>query len=671
MSALPSHVKLAALLVAGLPLAACSLFSGNPNEPLQVLLRGNSSAELAKLVADSGGTLTHELHIIDAVGARMTRHQLTRALDSGLVTYHVDDLARLDDPGDPPESNGEECEVRGQIEFTVNDDHILWPLYNKRDQPATWEKLDIHWPARFGRLERVDLDDAALAPALLRTQQDNRISIEFPSGQRPVVAERSTLALRFTQQNLQALTPLQREFHIEASFEGGCTDKMVPAYVNNHEDYYYNTVAGVNLLHRQGITGAGVTVAVIDSGLWEHPALALNTRGQARILARYDATTNTTGSAVLDESGHGTHMSSIIAHSGPTLADGEPTGWYRGVAPDANLVAVKVLDREGRAHFLDIARAIQWVIDHREQYAIRVLNISLGQVPRWPYWEDFINQTVLRAWAAGIVVVAAAGNDGPEMLTIDSPGNLPYAITVGAVTDSWTPDTRDDDYIPDFSSRGPTPAGHVKPDVVALGGHMTGLMHPESGMAEEDPENFLASGEFVSTGTSQATAMVSGIIALLLQLEPELSPDDIKCKLITSAEPAINADGRLAYSPFTQGYGYVTAPRTVTLGQTGCGNADMDISAELDGSDYYYGPTIWDKNGGTSLPDLDRLVAREPAAKGESDTRKWGVKEHIERLGSDELERYQREDLPINWLQIYLEEKAAIEALHQAPANNP
>ena len=146
----------------------------------------------------------------------------------------------------------------------------------------------------------------------------------------------------------------------------------------------------------------------------------------------------------------------------------------------------------------------------------------------------------MKAWESGIAVVAAAGNEGPGVETIGSPGNIPYIITVGAVTDSWTPNTRDDDYIPDFSSRGPTPSGHVKPDIVALGGHMTGLIRPESAMALEQPEDMLRTGEFVLTGSSQASALVSGILALLLQLEPSLTPDDIKCKLITSAEPAIN-----------------------------------------------------------------------------------------------------------------------------------
>jgi hypothetical protein len=334
------------------------------------------------------------------------------------------------------------------------------------------------------------------------------------------------------------------------------------------------------------------------------------------------------------------------------------------------LVAVKVLDRKGFAHVLEIVRAIQWVVDNREKYNIRVLNLSFSQTPRWPYWEDPVAQASMRAWAAGIAVVAAAGNDGPEEETIGSPGNAPYLITVGAVTDSWTPDTRDDDYIPDFSSRGPTPSGYIKPDVVALGGHMTGLIHPDSDLAKEQPEDILRTGEFVSTGSSQASAMVSGILALLIQLEPDLTPDDLKCKLITSAEPAINKDGKLAYSPFQQGFGYVTATRAVTLGEKGCGNLDFDLQADLSGEQHPYGPAIIDEDGGATLPGLDEMLSSTPSEKGMSKTRKWGVKDHIERLEKEPAVHAESSQIELDWLALYLQERAIIHKLSRQPPDD-
>ncbi len=452
---------------------------------------------------------------------------------------------------------------------------------------------------------------------------------------------------------------------------GGCSTDLVPGYENNHEDFYYNTVAGVDALHLQGITGKGVTVAVVDSGLWEHEALMKDTKGRNRVVARYDALTDTVGNEVVDESGHGTHMASIVANSAQTTQNGRPTGAFKGVAPDASLVAVKVLDREGLAHVLEIVRAIQWVVDHREKYNIRVLNLSFAQTPRWPYWEDPVAQAAMRAWADGIAVVAAAGNEGPDPGTVGSPGNVPYIITVGAVTDSWTPNTRDDDYLPDFSSRGPTQEGHIKPDIVALGGHMTGLIRPESALALEQPEDMLRTGEFVLTGSSQASALVSGLLALLLQLEPDLTPDDLKCKLVTSAEPAINRDGKLAYSPFEQGYGLVTATRAVTLGQKGCGNPDLELGADMENKKHFYGPAIVGEDGGPSLPGLKEMVSAQPSENGLSENRKWGVKDHIERQNMQSSELLPPKEFPFNWQELYLLERSAIEALSKGASAEP
>jgi subtilisin family serine protease len=504
-----------------------------------------------------------------------------------------------------------------------------------------------------------------VAPALYRDEAARSLKIEFPPASRPVVTESADLKINFQVPPSGHTDPplRQSDFTLKANFNGDCSTDLVPGYENNHGDFYYNHVGGVNVLHRQGITGKGVTVAVVDSGLWEHKALMTDTSGRNRVVARYDALTNVVDREVVDESGHGTHMTSIIAHSGETTSDGRPTGTFKGVAPDVSLVAVKVLDREGFAHVLEIVRAIQWVVDNREKYDIRVLNLSFAQKPRWPYWEDPVNQAAMRAWAAGIAVVAAAGNDGPDPETIGSPGNLPYLITVGAVTDSWTPDTRDDDYIPDFSSRGPTPSGHVKPDIVALGGHMTGLIHPESAIAVEQPEDILQTGEFVSTGSSQASAFVTGILALLLQLEPDLSPDDLKCKLISSAEPAINRNGKLAYSPFQQGYGYVTAARAVTLGQRGCGNLDFDLQAELENAQHFYGPAVVDDDGGPTLPGLQSILSSVPSRKGMSKIRKWGVKDHIERLDGDSNDESSLGSPVVDWMALYLKERAVIENL--------
>jgi hypothetical protein len=154
----------------------------------------------------------------------------------------------------------------------------------------------------------------------------------------------------------------------------------------------------------------------------------------------------------------------------------------------------------------------------------------------------------------------------------------------------------------------------------------------------------------------------------LIQLEPDLTPDDLKCKLISSAEPAINRNGKLAYSPFQQGYGYVTATRAVTLGQRGCGNLDFDLQAELENAQHFYGPALVADDGSPTLPGLQSILSSVPSNKGMSKTRKWGVKDHIERLNGEFSDKSTSSTPPVDWMGLYLKEKASIERLtHQIP----
>ncbi len=635
------------------------------------MLQGNSAEEMRELVTANGGLVTHDLPIINAVGARVTRPSLEKILESPLVERYLDDLSISDQPAPAPDATEESCDVGGALELEISSASINWKLYNKKAQPAKLSRLDISWPAALGSLTGLKLGKHPLTlPEEAADQRSHTLELEFNKDNYPELVAITELRASFSTPHQQdgEVLPRQRDFSLKAKFVGDCAAELIPGYIDNHENTYYPSVVGADALHIHGITGRGVTVAMIDSGLWEHEALVTDTRGENRLLARYDAITDTRGKEVFDESGHGTHMTSVLAHNGPVTRNQTPTGSFKGVAPDVNIVAVKAFNVAGQGDFLDIVRAIQYVVEHREIYGIRVLNLSFAARPRWRYWLDPINQAIMRAWASGITVVAAAGNEGPDPMTIGSPGNLPYVITVGAVTDSWTLDTRSDDYIPDFSSRGPTPDAHIKPDLVAPGGHMTGLTRPGSTLTREHPEYFLSTGEYVMTGSSQASALVSGIAALLLQLEPDLSPDDIKCKLTSSAELAINRDGLLAYSPFQQGSGYVSATRAVTLGQRGCGNDGLDIQKDISGTEHFQGPAIVEEDGSTSLPGLADMLSLEKPEKGLSNSRRWGAKSHIEH--PDYLwggEEDKKADSPFDWENVYLQEKARIESLADQP----
>ena len=642
-------------------------------DKLHVMLQGGSAPDLRDLVEQHGGTTTHELPIIDAIGAMLEPDQLQQVLASPLVIRHIDDLLVTEHEEKPPGTEPKTCDVGGALELDFNATSISWPLYNKHPGPANLKTLELAWPETLGRVSDIRLGQNTVDPELIGDTTPGKLMLDLGQQRTIAVNGRADLLIAFeSPQNSSLGQPLrQSDFSITATFDGDCSTRLMPAYRDNHENFYYATVAGADALHRHGITGRGVTVAVLDSGLWEHESLANNTTGESRILARYDAITNIAGREAYDESGHGTHMTSVIAHNGPTLIEGKPSGTFKGIAPDVDLVVIKAFDVEGQGDLLDIVRGIQWAVDNREKYNIRILNLSFAARPRWDYWQDPINQAVMRAWASGITVVAAAGNEGPGDMTIGSPGNLPYIITVGAITDSWTIDSRDDDYIPDFSSRGPTPNAHIKPDIVAPGGHITGVTRPGSTLTRENPEYILRSGEFVMTGSSQASALVSGIVALLLQLEPELSPDDVKCKLTSSAEPAINRDGLLAYSPFQQGHGLISATRAVTLGKKGCGNSDLDIEKDMQGIEHYRGPAIVDENGAVSLPGLVHMVSPQPSANGYSEIRKWGVKAHIERSDPPLSEEEMGRETPFDWQQLYEEERSRIEKLSRTPPSKP
>ena len=230
-------------------------------------------------------------------------------------------------------------------------------------------------------------------------------------------------------------------------------------------------------------------------------------------------------------------------------------------------------------------------------------------------------------------------------------------MTVGAVTDSWTERNRDDDYIPDFSSRGPTPLGHIKPDLVAYGGHIAGITQPGSTLAREFPEYFLSSGEFVMTGSSQAAAVVSGLAALLLQLEPSLTNDELKCMLKTTAEPAIIADGRLAYSPFQQGDGLVSVQRALTIGAPQCEQQALNLDSDIAGNDHYQGPAIFSLETPPTLPGQNELIAPPLEKEGPVEGMRWGIRAHLERL-TDPTSAAS----PIDWAAIYAEEIERIRA---------
>ena len=266
---------------------------------------------------------------------------------------------------------------------------------------------------------------------------------------------------------------------------------------------HYPTLAGAELLHDEGITGYGVTVAVLDTGVSSNKALTENTWRHDRLLAHYDAILDDYPTGDSDENGHGSHVTGIIANS-DVARDGSRK--YNGMAPDVDLISVKAFGADGFGTYADVIRGLDWILAHQTAYGIRVANLSIAAPLRSYYWDDPLNQAVMRLWQAGIVVVVAAGNSGPAPMTVSVPGNVPYVITVGAMTDNYTPADPSDDFLASSSAAGPTFEAFVKPEVVAPGGHMLSVMEQDDQLAVDYPEFHSAGYYFTMSGTSQAAA---------------------------------------------------------------------------------------------------------------------------------------------------------------------
>ena len=295
-----------------------------------------------------------------------------------------------------------------------------------------------------------------------------------------------------------------------------------------------------------GVTGKGIGIALLDSGISSHKALG------SRVVKSVSFVTGDSDRS--DKFGHGTHIAGIITGSA-SAASGVTTSYSGGIAPDAHLVDVKVLGANGAGLTSDVIAGIDWVIANRSTYKIRIINLSLGHSVMEPAATDPLCEAVARAVRAGLVVVASAGNRGkaadgsPILGGITSPGNSPYAITVGALN-TWNTVARSDDSVTTYSSRGPTRYElGVKPDVVAPGNKVVSLESYGSYISRNYPSLHVAGSGTNAymrlSGTSMATGVVSGGIALLLQGSPKLVPPQVKL-LVQTGSSYLSEDGLMA-----------------------------------------------------------------------------------------------------------------------------
>ncbi len=271
-----------------------------------------------------------------------------------------------------------------------------------------------------------------------------------------------------------------------------------------------------------GFTGEGIDVALIDTGI--APVEGLDGKGKVLYGPDFSNEGSVQNLATLDTYGHGTHMAGIIAGN-----DGTPDG-FKGMASDARIVSVKVAGATGETHVAQVIAAIDWVVEHRNRDGlnIRVLNLSLGRDGVSSSLKDPMSAAVERAWDAGIVVVVAAGNRSNKSDGLDSPAISPYVIATGGLNGRNAVDG-----VASWSSGGD---GERNPDLVAPGASIQSLRVPGSTLDRAHPEAVVDKRFMKGSGTSQAAAVMSGSVALLLSAEPSLTPDQVKYILTAAAD---------------------------------------------------------------------------------------------------------------------------------------
>jgi serine protease AprX len=316
--------------------------------------------------------------------------------------------------------------------------------------------------------------------------------------------------------------------------------------VEKLQEVFASVVGATEVWNREDnyLQGQGVVVAVVDSGIAQSRDFGNRKFKDVNFNREYHDGN--------DKYGHGTFVAGMLAGNGY-----QSKGAYVGVAPSANVLNVRVSNDQGMSTEADVVAALQWILLNKDVYGIRVVNMSLNSSMAQSYHTSPISIASEILWFGGIVVVVSAGNNSSADLF--PPANDPYVITVGATDDRGTVD-KNDDIMATFSAYGIDEAGNVKPELVAPGTEIISYL-PNNGkltMGQTHPSHQVDRDHFRMSGTSLAAPIVAGAVVLLLQDEPNLTPDQVKHRLISTAD-----SGWSGYDPDKSGAGYVNIPAAI------------------------------------------------------------------------------------------------------------
>jgi serine protease AprX len=547
------------------PLLA-QLAAEEPAQRVAVIIQKSAAgADLEAKVARLGGEVTKELHIINAFAAELpAKAAMTLARDPAVRWVSLD--APMERSAIAMQALRDNFD---SYSYANNDGSFSfegdWQEGGESDGPTSGRvQIDRSWSCASGSCLRVS------------TRREGRsLTRAFD------LSGAGTATLRFSyRRSAYFYTYYHGRIDVEISGDGGTTFTTLASYNMRHQDYYpvtesfdisayvsadmrvrfevvddgddatflfiddleinfaypdkpntYLSTTGVDKLHAQGLSGAGVGVAVIDSGVDDHADLS----GRLFLPAGYPAG---------DSYGHGTHVAGIVTGSGSAAQ-----GVYKGVAPEAHIIDLNITDSSGMTYESDVVEALQWVYENKDQHNIRVVNMSLNSTLENSYHESPLAAASEILWFNGVVVVASVGNKGPgggHNTAKTAPANDPFLIIVGASDEHDTPD-RENDTIGPFSSFGVTKDGFLRPEIIAPGFNIIAPLSADSDWGEEHPDR-VAEGQYIRlSGTSMAAPIVAGAAALLLQDEPNLTPDQVKYRLLNTGGSISNNDFTFPY----------------------------------------------------------------------------------------------------------------------------
>jgi serine protease AprX len=362
---------------------------------------------------------------------------------------------------------------------------------------------------------------------------------------------------------------------------GGGTTSSTPT-----QNFFLDTMR-VPSVWNMGLNGSGIGVAIVDSGISTDADFTTNPKPLSFA---------TNSNSTTDIYGHGTHVAGIVAGNG-----NDSKGKFKGIAPGATLYSVKIADGDGMAYESDVVAGLQWVYTNKTTYNIRVVNLSLNTTSEQSYNVSPLDAAVEILWFNGVVVVASSGNKGAggEYNTANaSPANDPFIITVGAVDEKGTSSLKDDTYAP-YSAYGTTMDGYLKPNIVAPGSNIFSVLSRNSSWGTLYPDRLDSTGQYIRlSGTSMSAPMVAGAAALLLQDEPNLTPDQVKYRLLNSSGRTVSLKVGSGANAITYTFPYLDVYSVVTGTTTQSANTGQLPSQLLySGSE----PIAWNSVGWNSV----------------------------------------------------------------------